>query len=94
MFTKDGKQMYLMVTMARISDAGEKSDRILPSVGETFQANTSARFVVAKLWWLSTHGYIDAEGGKVAEVKVQATDLGGGQSVIKLMPVPQRATRN
>jgi hypothetical protein len=88
-----GKQMYLMVTAARISDAGAKSYRTLPSIGEQFQANTSARFVVAKLWWLTTHGKIDREQGLSYEVLVSPTDLGGGQSVIKLLPVPKRSVQ-
>lgn len=89
MFTdEDGRQMYVIVSAARISDAGNRKDRILPTVGETFQFNTSARFALAKLWWLRTHGYVG--DGKSFEVTVEATDLGGGQSVIKLKPVPQR----
>lgn len=89
--TSEGKQMYLLVNAHRISTAGEKKDRILPSVGETFQANTSARFCVAKLWWLYTHGEIDADQGKTAQVTIQSTPLGDGRSVIKLTDVPQRS---
>jgi hypothetical protein len=88
---ESGKQMYLWVTAARISDAGNKSTVKLPGVGEQFQLNTSARFCVAKLWWLSTHGKIDRDAGVSYEVKVDGTDLGGGQSVIKLLPVPKRS---
>jgi hypothetical protein len=88
-----GRQMYLMVTAYRISDAGGTRVRKLPEIGEQFQANTSARFVVAKLWWLSQHGKIDESTNTVAEVMVQSTDLGSGQAVIKLLPVPKRATR-
>lgn len=86
-----GKQMYLWVTAARISDAGNKSTIKLPGVGEQFQLSTSARFVVTKLWWLSTHGKIDRDAGVSYEVKVDGTPLGGGQSVIKLLPVPKRS---
>jgi hypothetical protein len=86
-----GKQMYLWITAARISDAGNKSTVKLPGVGEQFNASTSARYVVAKLWWLSTHGKIDRDAGLSYEVKVEATDLGGGQAVIKLLPVPKRS---
>jgi hypothetical protein len=89
-----GKQMYLWVTAARISDAGNKSTVKLPGVGEQFQLSTSARYVVAKLWWLSTHGKIDRDAGLSYEVKVDGTDLGGGQTVIKLLPVPKRAERS
>lgn len=88
-----GKQMYLMVTAARISDAGGTRERTLPSIGEQFQANTSARFVVAKLWWLTTHGKIDRDAGISYEVLVSPTDLGSGQSVIKLLPVPKRSVQ-
>lgn len=88
---ESGKQMYLWVTAARISDAGNKSTVKLPGIGEQFQLNTSARYCVAKLWWLSTHGKIDRDSGASYEVKVDSTDLGGGQAVIKLLPVPKRS---
>lgn len=88
-----GRQMYVLVNCHRISDAGAKRGIVLPKVGESFQANTSARFVVAKLWWLVTHGLIDAEAGKTYEVRVIATELGNGRAVIKLDKVPQRATK-
>jgi hypothetical protein len=88
-----GRQMYLMVNMHRISDAGGKRDRVLPKVGEEFQANTSARFVVSKLWWLYTRGLIDASAGKSYEVRVDSTELGSGRAVIKLDRVPQRTVK-
>ena len=90
---ESGRQMYLMVTAARISNAGEKKLLKLPSIGEQFTANTSARFAVAKLWWLVTHGKIDRDAGLSYELFVQGTDIGSGREVIKLLPVPKRSVQ-
>ena len=86
--TEDGRQLYLLVESTRISEAGNKTRIRLPVVGEQFTWNTSARFIVAKLDWLSRHDLIPG-----AEVVVKAIDLGGGQSVLKLAKVSQRIVR-
>lgn len=86
--TEDNRQMYLLVESTRISEAGNKARIRLPEVGEQFTWNTSARFIVAKLDWLSRHDMIPG-----AEVVVKAIDLGGGQSVLKLSKVSQRIVR-
>lgn len=89
------KKMYLLVKCVRISDAGTKKAVIkLPSLGEVFTANTSARFVVAKLWRAQTLGLIDENRGISWECAVQETDLGDETAVIKLRPIPKRATRS
>lgn len=85
------KKMYLLVKCVRLSDAGEKSIIRLPVVGEVFTANTSARFVVAKIWRAQTLGLFDERSGKTWEALVQGTDLGDGQEVIKLRPIPKRS---
>lgn len=86
--TPEGKGLYLMVKAARTRKTGEEKKTVkLPEVGEVFQANTSARFVVAKLMWLSTHGEVDSTQGITETVKVQGTPLGDGQEVVKLLPV-------
>lgn len=87
------KKMYLLVKCVRISTAGEKTVIKLPPVGEVFTANTSARFVVAKLWRAMTLGLIDSARGTSWECAVQETDLGDGTGVIKLRPIPKRAVR-
>lgn len=89
---KNSKKMYLLCTMARIG-GGDNPIIKLPPIGEVFQANTSARYVVAKLWRFMTMGHIDPNTGKTLECMVQATDLGDGASVIKLRPLPTRVTR-
>jgi hypothetical protein len=91
--TADGKKMYLIVSAYRLSDAGEKSHLRLPAVGEFFEFNTSARFLVAKIWNFYTRGYIDADAGKSLECVIRETDLGGGQGVLKLRPMPRRVVR-
>lgn len=88
------KKMYLMVTCERISDAGEKPLIRLPKVGEEFIANTSARFIVAKLWWALTKGRIDPEKGQSFRCVVKEIDLGGGQAVLKLRPMPNHAVQS
>lgn len=86
--TPEGKGLYLMVKAARTRKTGEEKKSVkLPEVGEVFQANTSARFCVAKLMWLSTHGEVDSASGRTERVKVQGTPLGDGQEVVKLLPV-------
>jgi hypothetical protein len=93
-FTYDGKKMYILATCTRLSDAGEKSVLRLPPVGEIFQANTSARFVVAKIWKAMIMGLIDYRAGKSLECVVQVTDLGDGTGVLKLRPIPKRVTQS
>jgi len=87
------KKMYLLVSCVRLSDAGEKPVIKLPAVGEVFQANTSARFIVAKLWKALTLGMINKETGKVLECMIQEIDLGDGTGVLKLRPMPKRTVR-
>jgi hypothetical protein len=87
------RKMYLIVSAVRLSDAGEKSHLRLPSVGEVFEANTSARFVVAKIWAFYTRGYINPDTGKTLECVVKEIDLGGDQAVLKLRPMPRRVVR-
>lgn len=95
-FTDDkGKQMYLLLTCVRIGETGDESKKIrLPAIGEQFQANTSARYLVAKLWRFYERGHI-APGANPPvrlECRVRATDLGGDQAVLKLRPIPKRST--
>jgi hypothetical protein len=79
------KYMYLWVTAFRTRKTGDEKRTVkLPEIGEMFSANTSARFVVAKLLWLYIHGEINPDMGATRKVRVIGTDLGGGQEVIKL----------
>lgn len=88
--THAGKQMYLLVNACRISDSGAEKDRLrLPEVGESFQFNTSAPRIVAKLFWHLHHGNFD--GGASVPCVIEAIDLGSGQAVIKLKPLSSRA---
>lgn len=92
--SNDGKKMYLIVTAARISDANDKGNVIkLPPVGETFQFNTSARYLTVKLFQFYRLGYFGGNTGKTLEAMIRETDLGDGQAVIKLRPIPRRAVR-
>lgn len=79
------RKMYLLVHAARINSAGQDDIYRLPEVGEDFVWNTSARFIVAKLYWLLKRGYFD--NGKAVKVRIQGTDLGSGKSVEKLKPL-------
>jgi hypothetical protein len=88
------KKMYLLVKCVRISDASDNRTAKLPPVGEVFQANTSARFVVAKLWRALTLGLYDANRMITWDCMVESTDLGDGTAVIKLRQVPKRVTRS
>jgi hypothetical protein len=83
------RKMYLLVKSARISDAGQTKVYRLPGIGEEFQWNTSARFIVAKLYWLGIHGKFD--NGSPVKCRIQGTDLGGGKSVEKLKELDRMA---
>lgn len=78
------KKMYLMVKAVMIAHPAKKTVIKLPDVGEVFQANTSARYVVAKIWRFLTIGKIDEDRGAMLECFVEETDLGNGEAVIKL----------
>lgn len=52
--------------------------------GEEFVWNTSAPLVVGKILWLADHGKLPAQ------VVIRGKDIGGGQTVLRLKPVPQR----
>jgi hypothetical protein len=92
--TGEGRKMYLIVDAVRLSEANDKGNLIrLPEVGEVFQFNTSATFLTAKIWAFYTRGYIDADSGKQLECVVKEIDLGDGQAVLKLRPMPRRSVR-
>jgi hypothetical protein len=91
--TSDGKKMYLLVTAVRVSDAGEKTHLRMPAIGEVFQFNTSARFLATKIWAFYMRGKIDKNSGKYLECVIRETDLGDGQGVLKLRPMPKRVVR-
>jgi hypothetical protein len=76
------RKMYLLVRSARLNDSGQTNIYKLPNVGEEFVWNTSARFIVAKLFWLQKHGNFD--NGRTVKARIQGTDLGSGKSVEKL----------
>jgi hypothetical protein len=84
---EDGRKMYLLCTVQRLSRAGEKKILRLPDPGEVFVANTSARYVVAKIWAFWAKGKIDPQAGTSLRCMVQETDLGGDQAVLKLRPI-------
>ena len=91
--THDGRKMYLLVSCQRLSRAGEKKLIRLPDPGEVFQANTSARYIVAKIWAFWAKGKIDPQTGASLRALVQEIELGGDQSVLKLRPLsPQPVT--
>lgn len=90
--TPEGKQMYLLATCVRLNVTGDEDARIrLPEIGEVFQANTSARYTVMKIWAFYLKGRISPVTGAQLECRVKAIDLGEGQAVVKLRPIPKRS---
>lgn len=89
--SRDGKKMYLLVTVQRISDATDRPEIRLPKVGEPFQANTSARYVTGKIWAFYVRGNIG--NGNTLRAHVRETDLGDGTAVLKLRPVTATAVQ-
>jgi hypothetical protein len=53
--------------------------------GEEFVWNTSAPLLVGKILWLANREMFPVE------CVIRGTDLGGGQAVLKLKPIPKRA---
>jgi hypothetical protein len=83
---KSRRKMYLLVHSSRIDNAATHARTYrLPEVGEEFIWNTSARYLVAKLFWLLSRGYFD--GDKAVKARILGTPLGGGKSVEKLKPL-------
>ena len=91
--TDDGKQMYLLVKAVRLSEPEEKTVIKLPEIGAEFQANTSARFIVAKIWRAYTLGSFSATRGIPLDCHVKEIDLGGGNAVLKLRPIRNASVR-
>lgn len=83
--TSGGRKMYLVLRASRLDKSGEKAMLRLPEPHEEFQWNTSARFIVAKLFWLLERGYFD--NGRSVQARIVGTELGGGKSVEKLKPL-------
>lgn len=79
------KKMYLLVKSARLNNAGNSNLYKLPEVGEEFVWNTSARFIVAKLFWLRSRGRFD--DGRTVHAQIVGTDLDGAKRVEKLKPM-------
>jgi hypothetical protein len=80
-----GRQMYLLVQAFRITEArGEDKTLILPEVGTEFVWNTSARNIVAKLFWMLDHGWFDIDAPNPVRVHMKGTGLTGGRSVEKM----------
>jgi hypothetical protein len=77
-----GRNMYLLVRSARLNRTGNEQVYRLPEVGEQFTWNTSARYIVAKLYKLGTWGRF--ANGHTVKCRIQGTDLGAGRSVEKL----------
>lgn len=88
-----GRQMYLLVGASRINKSGEKKEYNLPEVGEEFTWNTSARNIVAKLFWMLDHGWFD-NGQPPVRLRIEGTDLPGGKSVEKLKPLEGESLRS
>lgn len=74
------RKVYLLVRAARLGGGGGPYK--LPEIGEEMVFNTSARFIVAKLYWYAVRGRFD-NGGSV-KLRIQGTDLGGGKSIEKI----------
>jgi hypothetical protein len=76
----DGRQMYLMVECVRITNAGQKTIINLPKVGEVFQANTSAKYLVGKFMNFYLRGRVPFR------THIKSVPLDGGQQVLKARP--------
>jgi hypothetical protein len=82
----EDKKMYLLVTVVRTSAATERPEIRLPEPGEAFTINTSATYVVPKIWAFYTKGKINPDTGAKLACYVKSVPLDGGKAVIKLRP--------
>ena len=85
-FQWEGRKMYLLVTVVRTSHETDRPEIRLPEPGEPFTVNTSAFFVVTKIWAFYTKGRINPDNGSSLAAYVKNVDLEGGKKVIKLRP--------
>jgi hypothetical protein len=85
---ENNRQMFLLIrsTLLDKSNAKKEFRAGLPEIGEEFTWNTSARYIVAKLWWMLKHGWFDS-GHSPVQVTIEGTGLTGGRSVEKLKPL-------
>lgn len=80
---KGQRKMYLLVHAELLNSAGGLGNIYkLPSIGEAFTFNTSARYIVAKLYREMKFGRFDNDG--YVDVRIEGTDLGSGKSIEKL----------
>ena len=83
-FQYEGKKMYLLVSVVRTSKETEHPEIRLPEPGEPFTVNTSATFIVPKIWAFYTKGRINPDTGAKLAAYVKSIPLDGGKAVIKL----------
>lgn len=69
-----GESMYLLVTAVRLAD------------GQEIVWNTSAPDLVMRLFWARDHGKLPGHW----ECVIRGTNIGAGQVVLKLRPLPRR----
>lgn len=85
-FQYEGKKMYLLLTVIRTSKETEHPEIRLPDPGEPFTVNTSATYIVPKVWAFYTKGRINPDTGAKLAAYVKSISLDGGKAVIKLRP--------
>jgi hypothetical protein len=84
----NGRNMFLLVHSTMINKSGARREYRagLPKTGETFVWNTSARFIVAKLWWMLKHGWFDGNDVRIlARIEGSPIRNKPGQFVEKLL---------
>lgn len=74
-----GRRFYLLITSIYMGGGGKTFG---VEKGEKFVWNTSAPRIVAKLTWMELNGVLDQR-----EVVIDATNIGGGQQVLKLRKI-------
>jgi hypothetical protein len=78
----DGRQMYLLIEASMI-DKRQQVEKLLklPEVGEIFQFNTSARYVVAKIMSAHNRGWLD--DNRTLRVRVVGTPIKNGKQRVE-----------
>lgn len=84
---KNGRQMYLLVDSTIIDKRGQNKLYVLPKEHEPFQWNTSARYIVAKLYRMMAFGWFD-DGHSPVRVLVKGTPIKGGKQQVEKLKLP------
>ena len=84
------RQMYLMVESTIIDKRGQDKMYVLPDEHVTFEWNTSARYIVAKIFRMTDFGWFD-NGKPPVRVLIKGTPIKNGKQKVEKLKSPDGA---